>query len=53
MVAKRLGDYASKTEPVIGYYKKLGILKDFEGHTTDEMWPNIKKLVATFLKDKY
>lgn len=50
VVAKRLQDYATKTAPVIEYYKKLGILKDFHGNTTDEMWPQIKLHVAEFIE---
>lgn len=50
VVAKRLQDYETKTAPVIEYYRKLGILKDFHGNTTDEMWPEIKSHVAKFIE---
>lgn len=50
VVAKRLGYYVSETGPVIGYYKKLGILQDFEGNATDEIWPKISKCVAQYIK---
>ncbi|KAK0163421.1 hypothetical protein PV327_007105 [Microctonus hyperodae] len=50
VVAKRLEYYVSKTEPVIGYYKRLGILKDFQGDTTDEIWPKISENVAQYIK---
>ncbi|XP_043493450.1 GTP:AMP phosphotransferase AK3, mitochondrial [Polistes fuscatus] len=49
VVHKRLEDYSMKTEPVINFYRKLGILKDFRGNTTNEMWPSIKKCVQQFL----
>ncbi|XP_015124351.1 GTP:AMP phosphotransferase AK3, mitochondrial [Diachasma alloeum] len=46
VVAKRLTDYVMKTEKVIEYYRQLGILKEFEGDTTDEMWPKIKTFIS-------
>lgn len=49
VVHKRLEDYSMKTEPVINFYRKLGILKDFRGNTTNEMWPSIKECVKQFL----
>ncbi|XP_012278695.1 GTP:AMP phosphotransferase AK3, mitochondrial [Orussus abietinus] len=49
IVKKRLKDYASKTEPVIRFYRDLGVLQDFESSTTDEMWPKIKECVAKFV----
>ncbi|XP_014609014.1 PREDICTED: GTP:AMP phosphotransferase AK3, mitochondrial isoform X1 [Polistes canadensis] len=49
VVHKRLEDYSMKTEPVINFYRKLGILKDFRGKTTNEMWPSIKECVKQFL----
>lgn len=52
VVAKRLEDYATKTAPVIEFYRKLGVLKDFHGNTTDEMWPKIKSHVSQFLDNK-
>ncbi|XP_046623193.1 GTP:AMP phosphotransferase AK3, mitochondrial isoform X2 [Neodiprion virginianus] len=48
VVERRLNDYAKNTEPVIEYYRKTGILSDFHGSTTDEMWPSIKDYVAKF-----
>ncbi|XP_012258368.1 GTP:AMP phosphotransferase AK3, mitochondrial [Athalia rosae] len=49
VVGRRLKDYAKNTEPVIEYYKKSGILQEFHGSTTDEMWPSIKDYVAQFV----
>ncbi|XP_063976742.1 GTP:AMP phosphotransferase AK3, mitochondrial isoform X1 [Diachasmimorpha longicaudata] len=45
VVAKRLTDYVTKTEKVIEYYRQLGILNEFKGNTTDEMWPKIRDFV--------
>ncbi|KAG7207812.1 hypothetical protein KM043_009414 [Ampulex compressa] len=49
VVLKRLQDYATKTEPVIQFYREIGILRDFRGSTTNKMWPEIKECVAEFL----
>ncbi|XP_072935836.1 GTP:AMP phosphotransferase AK3, mitochondrial [Epargyreus clarus] len=40
-VQKRLEIYESVTQPVIDFYKKKGILKEFEGRTSDEIWPKV------------
>ncbi|EFN84088.1 GTP:AMP phosphotransferase mitochondrial [Harpegnathos saltator] len=46
VVQKRLQDYATKTEPVVQFYRDIRILKEFRGNTTNEMWPAIKDFVA-------
>jgi adenylate kinase family enzyme len=46
VVQKRLQDYAIKTEPVVRFYREIGVLRDFRGNTTDEMWPAIRDCVA-------
>ncbi|XP_049887426.1 GTP:AMP phosphotransferase AK3, mitochondrial [Pectinophora gossypiella] len=40
-VKKRLEIYESVTRPVIEFYKQKGILKEFEGRTSDEIWPKV------------
>lgn len=40
-VKKRLEIYESVTRPVIEFYKEKGILKEFEGRTSDEIWPKV------------
>lgn len=40
-VRKRLEIYESVTRPVIEFYKEKGILKEFEGRTSDEIWPKV------------
>lgn len=40
-VRKRLEIYDSVTRPVIQFYKDKGILKEFEGRTSDEIWPKV------------
>ncbi|EZA62756.1 GTP:AMP phosphotransferase, mitochondrial [Ooceraea biroi] len=49
VVQKRLRDYATKTEPVVQFYREIGVLKDFRGNTTDEMWPAIRSCVAQYI----
>lgn len=49
VVQKRLQDYSTKTEPVIQFYRRLGVLRDFRGNTTNEMWPTIKECIKEFL----
>ncbi|XP_034951720.1 GTP:AMP phosphotransferase AK3, mitochondrial isoform X2 [Chelonus insularis] len=50
IVAKRLNEYSAQVKPVIEYYKKLGILKTFEGSSTDELWPKIQKFINQHIK---
>ncbi|CAH2268745.1 jg23769 [Pararge aegeria aegeria] len=38
-VQKRLEIYEQITWPVINFYREKGILKEFEGRTSDEIWP--------------
>ncbi|KOB68840.1 GTP:AMP phosphotransferase, mitochondrial [Operophtera brumata] len=40
-VKKRLEIYESVTRPVIDFYKDKGILTQFEGRTSDEIWPKV------------
>lgn len=40
-VQKRLEIYETVTRPVIDFYQEKGILKQFEGSTSDEIWPKI------------
>ncbi|EFN65143.1 GTP:AMP phosphotransferase mitochondrial [Camponotus floridanus] len=48
VVQKRLQDYATKTEPVVQFYRDIGVLKDFHGNTTNEMWPKIRNCIAQY-----
>ncbi|KAJ2943801.1 hypothetical protein O0L34_g12330 [Tuta absoluta] len=40
-VLQRLEIYESVTRPVIEFYKQKNILKEFEGRTSDEIWPKV------------
>ncbi|XP_024893918.1 GTP:AMP phosphotransferase AK3, mitochondrial-like [Temnothorax curvispinosus] len=48
VVQKRLQDYATKTEPVVQFYREIGILREFRGNATNEMWPAIRNCVAQY-----
>lgn len=49
VVHRRLEEYSAKTKPVIDFYCNLGILKNFRGDTTDDIWPTIKECVEQVL----
>lgn len=49
-VMKRLQIYKEMTEPLIDFYSKLGILEEFKGSTTDEIWPQVVKFLDIKLK---
>jgi nucleoside-triphosphate--adenylate kinase len=49
VMQRRLQEYIMKTEPVIQFYREIGILKEFHGNTTDEMWPAIKSHISQYL----
>lgn len=46
---KRLEQYEKITRPVIDYYKELNILNDFEGRTSDEIWPKVLDCLTTYI----
>ncbi|KYN41428.1 GTP:AMP phosphotransferase, mitochondrial [Trachymyrmex septentrionalis] len=48
VVQKRLQDYATKTEPVLQFYREIGIVREFHGNTTNEMWPAIRNCVTQY-----
>ncbi|GLV42955.1 Adenylate kinase 3 [Carabus blaptoides fortunei] len=41
VVRKRLEEYEKLTKPVINFYKELGVLEEFHGKTSDEIWPGV------------
>ncbi|XP_076393119.1 adenylate kinase 3 isoform X1 [Megachile rotundata] len=49
IVQERLERYAKATKPLLVYYGELGILKNFSGNTTDEMWPHVKDTITDFM----
>ncbi|RZC39708.1 ADK and/or AAA 17 domain containing protein [Asbolus verrucosus] len=49
VVTKRLEEYEKLTKPVIDYYRKIGILQEFCGNTSDEIWPKVHDSLTTFM----
>lgn len=49
-VRQRLEIYESVTRPVIEFYKDKGILKEFEGRTSDEIWPKVTAYLDPIFK---
>ncbi|XP_026468533.1 GTP:AMP phosphotransferase AK3, mitochondrial-like [Ctenocephalides felis] len=52
-VKKRLTIYENLTRPVIEFYRKKGILHDFKGNTSDEIWPHVQKLLNRYNQLKF
>lgn len=48
-VKKRLEIYDSLTHPVITFYMEKGIIKEFSGRTSDEIWPKVTKYLDPVL----
>jgi len=46
VLKKRLDLYWKTTEPILNFYKNLGILKDFSGNSTNEIYPKIEKFLT-------
>lgn len=51
-VQKRLEIYEGITRPVIQFFKEKGILKEFTGRTSDEIWPQVTKYLDHIFKQK-
>ena len=51
-IHERLKIYYENTQPLVDYFKKKGILKNFDGTSSDEMWKNINKEILKQLKPK-
>lgn len=43
---KRLNVYDNETKPVLGFYKSKGILTEFKGNTSNEIWEKLKVFLA-------
>uniref|UniRef100_A0A1B6LWM4 GTP:AMP phosphotransferase, mitochondrial n=1 Tax=Graphocephala atropunctata TaxID=36148 RepID=A0A1B6LWM4_9HEMI len=48
-VQKRLEVYEANFNPILEFYKSEGILEEFKGKTSDEIWPYVFKLLSTYL----
>lgn len=49
IVQRRLQEYSNATKPILTFYSNLGLLNTFQGNTTNEIWPHIKRIVTKFL----
>lgn len=49
VVQKRLEQYESLTRPVIEFYRNKGILKEFHGETSDEIWPKVLECLSSYV----
>nr|BAN20862.1 adenylate kinase 3 [Riptortus pedestris] len=48
-VQKRLDIYSKTLGPVLEFYKEEGILEEFSGRTSDEIWPSVFKYLQSHL----
>ncbi|XP_060516264.1 GTP:AMP phosphotransferase AK3, mitochondrial [Cylas formicarius] len=49
VVLKRLEAYEKQTRPVIEFYQDKGILKEFVGNTSNEIWPKVLECLVTYI----
>ncbi|XP_032455027.1 GTP:AMP phosphotransferase AK3, mitochondrial isoform X4 [Nasonia vitripennis] len=49
IVQRRLDEYLTKTKSVIDYYQKRGLLREFTGVSTNELWPKIQECIMPLL----
>lgn len=47
ILLKRLSVYDNETKPVLDFYKSKGILTEFRGNTSNEIWEKLKPFLAT------
>lgn len=48
-VQKRLEIYSKTFNPILEFYKSKGILEEFSGKTSDEIWPYVFKFLSTHI----
>ncbi|PSN47879.1 GTP:AMP phosphotransferase AK3 [Blattella germanica] len=51
-VKKRLEIYSSSIEPVLAFYREQGILKEFTGRSSNEIWPHVYDFLLKYMKPK-
>lgn len=52
IVRKRLEVYDAQTKPLIEHYRKQGILYEFEGRTSNEIWPKVQQYLEHNINTK-
>lgn len=48
-VQKRLDVYSKTLGPVLDFYREAGILEEFSGRTSDEIWPSVYKYLTNYM----
>lgn len=51
-VKRRLEIYSEMAAPILEYYTNQNVLAQFSGKTTNEIWPQVYKYLATKIKPK-
>lgn len=46
---ERLKQYESLTRPVIEFYRANGVLAEFEGTSSDEIWPQVLDCLVSYI----
>ncbi|KAH6935231.1 hypothetical protein HPB50_004800 [Hyalomma asiaticum] len=49
-VRARLATYRAQTEPLLAYYDKKGLLHEFHGTKSKEIWPHVYKYLSSIRK---
>ncbi|XP_055342093.1 GTP:AMP phosphotransferase AK3, mitochondrial-like [Paramacrobiotus metropolitanus] len=49
VVMARLKTYKERTEPLLDYYRKAGVLKEFQGTESNVIWPFVKEYLEQFI----
>nr|CAD7401689.1 unnamed protein product [Timema cristinae] len=49
-VKKRLENYSQTAQPLFDLFREAGILKDFHGTETDEIWPKVYEYLGSYLR---
>lgn len=52
ILLKRLKVYDEQTIPVLEFYKSKGILSEFKGNTSDEIWAKLKPFLDSQISEK-
>ncbi|CAF2119245.1 unnamed protein product [Rotaria magnacalcarata] len=51
VIRHRLNAYNKNINPIIQFYKQLGIIQDFHGRESDKIWPEVKNYLDHILKE--
>ena len=48
-VRNRLEVFQASTEPVLEFYRKMGILQDFHGTVSKKIWPHVESYLKNIM----